>query len=31
MNAESVDELIERVHGIEDEPNLDRILELVRV
>jgi 2-methylcitrate dehydratase PrpD len=31
MSAESVDELLKRVRGIEVEPNLDRILELVRI
>ena len=31
MNAAAVGELIERVRVIEDEPNLDRILDLVRV
>ena len=31
MSRESVDELIGRVRAVEDEPNLDRILELVRV
>jgi 2-methylcitrate dehydratase PrpD len=31
MSSESVDELTGRVRAIEDEPNLDRILELVRV
>jgi 2-methylcitrate dehydratase PrpD len=31
MSAASVDELIERVRAIEHEPNLDRILSLVRI
>jgi 2-methylcitrate dehydratase PrpD len=31
LSPEAVDELIERVRGIEREPSLDRILELVRI